>query len=65
MDFGISGSDTNIVVEYTNAGSIRYIAPEVITSHKPAHPGIDIWAMGCILYQLLTGEPTFNQDTKP
>lgn len=64
VDFGIAGSDNKINVESTNAGSIRYICPEVIISRHPAHPGIDIWALGVILYWLLSGYPPFDGSTK-
>jgi len=30
VDFGISGSSHNINIDYTEAGSVRYLAPEVI-----------------------------------
>ena len=51
-------------MDYTNAGSIRYIAPEVLTDHVLPHPAIDIWALGVILYWLLFGKPPFTGNTK-
>jgi serine/threonine protein kinase len=64
VDFGIAGSDSKITVDQTNAGSIRYLTPEVIISRHPAHPGIDVWAMGVILYWMLSGHPPFEGNTR-
>jgi serine/threonine protein kinase len=64
VDFGIAGSDSNINVEHTNAGSLRYLAPEVIISRHPAHEGIDVWAMGIILFWMLNGRPPFDGSTR-
>jgi serine/threonine protein kinase len=58
------GSSNTINIEYTEAGSLRYLAPEVILRSAPAHPAIDIWAMGCILYWMINGFPPFNGSTK-
>lgn len=63
MDFGIAGIDTKILDEITNAGSLRYLAPEVIKSRAKAHPSIDIWGIGVILFHLVTGVPPFDGKT--
>lgn len=55
VDFGISGTQNLINIDYTEAGSARYFAPEVLSTHAPAHPAIDVWAMGCILFWMLVG----------
>ena len=51
---------TNVYIDYTNAGSLRYLAPEVILGNAPAHPSIDIWALGIILYYMICGAPPFT-----
>ncbi|KPA78880.1 putative protein kinase [Leptomonas pyrrhocoris] len=40
-------------------GTPSYISPEVIQTSK-AGPYSDLWAMGCILYELLVGEKLFT-----
>lgn len=39
-------------------GTAQYVSPEVLTS-KDAYHSSDLWALGCIVYQLLSGELPF------
>ena len=49
--------------EPTNAGSLNYMPPEVFTIRGcGASPAMDIWAMGCILYAMVTGKLPFKAD---
>lgn len=40
-------------------GTAEYVSPELLT-HKNACKASDLWAFGCILYQLLAGRPPFK-----
>ncbi|KAG6018315.1 hypothetical protein E4U43_004457 [Claviceps pusilla] len=40
-------------------GTAEYVSPELLT-HKSAGKPSDIWAFGCIIYQLLAGRPPFK-----
>ena len=40
-------------------GTAEYVSPELLT-HKTAGKASDIWAFGCIIYQLLVGRPPFK-----
>jgi serine/threonine-protein kinase len=47
-------------------GSPAYMAPEQITAREGAYsPPVDIWALGVLLYELLTGERPFASDHLP
>lgn len=65
-DFGVSarslGSDAEVV------GTPGYIAPEVVLSpdeHKKPDPRSDVYALGCIAYELLTGVHPFKRKGEP
>jgi 3-phosphoinositide dependent protein kinase-1 len=40
-------------------GTAEYVSPELLTE-KNACKASDLWAFGCIIYQLLTGRPPFK-----
>src|SRR5205814_975909 len=45
-------------------GSEGYCAPEFLTApYPPTYTNrVDIWAFGCIIYELSTGKKTFNKN---
>lgn len=61
VDFGIAGRCTPSVTDKTDAGTLRYMAPEVLNgTDTKAKPAIDIWAIGCMLYCMLFYKFPFN-----
>ncbi|MCV2487961.1 protein kinase, partial [Geodermatophilus sp. YIM 151500] len=42
-------------------GTVDYVSPEQIQG-RPVGPGTDIYALGCVLYECLTGQPPFRRD---
>ncbi len=61
MDFGISKAQDAYTITGTGAvGTIQYMAPEQIMSSKDVDHRADIYALGCVLYQMLTGETPFT-----
>ncbi|MET7283800.1 serine/threonine-protein kinase [Kribbella sp. NPDC005582] len=64
-DFGIARflDDTSEDSEtHDLVGTSFYVAPERARA-DPAGPAADIYSLGCVLYQLLTGAPPFLADT--
>jgi len=42
----------------TYVGTLNYLAPEMIKDSE-ANFGTDLWALGCILFKMLTGHVPF------
>jgi len=51
------GSETDRAVSFV--GTAEYVSPELLTD-KNACKASDLWAFGCIVYQLLAGRPPFK-----
>lgn len=66
MDFGIARAidDNTAAMTQTSAviGTAQYLSPEQARG-KTAQAASDIYALGCVLYETLTGQPPFAGDT--
>lgn len=63
MDFGIARlSQGNGQMTGTIAGTPGYMAPEQVEL-KPMGPRTDIYSVGLLLYEMVTGSPAFEGDT--
>lgn len=52
--------DSTLTSSKTLLGAVPYMAPECWSDWKKAGQPSDIWALGCITYHLLAGEPPFG-----
>ncbi|MBL4844367.1 MAG: SUMF1/EgtB/PvdO family nonheme iron enzyme, partial [Planctomycetes bacterium] len=46
-------------------GTPSYMAPEQVTAERNLGPGVDVWALGVILYEVLTGLRPFRATSIP
>ena len=64
-DFGLTkrtSSQSGLTTAGQFVGTIDYVAPEQITG-KPVGPSTDIYALGCVLFESLTGTLPFDRDS--
>jgi serine/threonine protein kinase len=63
IDFGLSKKGLSNLS--SKVGSPFYVAPEVLLKNQYG-PNVDIWAIGVIMYKLITGEVPFkSRETAP
>ncbi|MER6500133.1 serine/threonine-protein kinase [Streptomyces sp. NPDC001455] len=66
LDFGVaallgSGSQPRLTQEGMTVGTPPYMSPEQSLANSVG-PASDIYALACVLYELLTGKPPFTTD---
>lgn len=64
MDFGISAAPAARSGRRRGMGrgTPEYLAPERIADAGLAEPRVDLYALGCVLYEMLAGKPPFTAD---
>ena len=62
VDFGLVGLEPHgLPNDPTSswAGSVGYVAPEVLVGESPPDGRVDLYALGCVAWWLMTGQPVF------
>ena len=64
VDFGLAktpgvGSESVLTQQGTALGTPAYAAPEQMRDASSADQRADVWSLGCVLYELLSGEQAF------
>jgi serine/threonine-protein kinase len=73
LDFGLSkitdpsmeGEGAKLTREHDVLGSPHYMAPEQLRATRDADTPADVWALGAVLHELLTGTTPFRGNTMP
>ncbi|MCA9031170.1 MAG: serine/threonine protein kinase [Planctomycetaceae bacterium] len=65
-DFGIARDTqaTALTQAGKTVGTMNYMAPEQITGKDPVTGRTDLYALGCVLFQMLTGRPPFQAENQ-
>lgn len=64
LDFGISksGDSPKLTTDGNIVGTLLYLSPEQVRGHE-ATPASDIWALGVLFYEMVTGKVPFSADS--
>jgi serine/threonine protein kinase/tetratricopeptide (TPR) repeat protein len=67
-DFGIAralspGSDEQLTESGFSLGTPQYMSPEQALAQRDLDPRTDVYSLGCVLYEMLTGEPPYTGPT--
>jgi eukaryotic-like serine/threonine-protein kinase len=54
------GGDDSITASQTAIGALPYMAPEMIRAMRDARQPADVWSLGALMFELLTGEKPFG-----
>jgi eukaryotic-like serine/threonine-protein kinase len=62
LDFGIARVAATLAVTTPGAivGTLAYMAPEQARGERDAGARVDVFALGCVLFECLTGRPVFE-----
>jgi serine/threonine protein kinase len=63
IDFGLAKSPADPHVTQAVTGSMYYVSPEQVQGVSAADPRSDIYSLGVVLYEIVTGQRPFESDS--
>lgn len=65
-DYGLAmvAADVKLTAAGKTMGSLHYMAPEQIRGAPPATHAVDLYALGCVLFEMLAGRTVFTATTQ-
>jgi serine/threonine-protein kinase len=64
-DFGLAldPDATSLTAAGRTVGTVNYMAPEQVRGKPPVAPQTDLYALGCVMFEMLTGYPPFDAES--
>jgi serine/threonine-protein kinase len=64
-DFGLAldPDATALTAAGRTVGTVNYMAPEQIRGKPPVSPQTDLYSLGCVMFEMLTGFPPFDAES--
>jgi serine/threonine protein kinase len=60
----VEGGESSLTASNTAIGALPYMAPEMIKSIKSAGTSADVWSLGALMFELISGEKPFGAGYK-
>ncbi|XP_024319303.1 putative cyclin-dependent kinase F-2 [Brachypodium distachyon] len=63
-DYGVAMFTAKAELPFAQAGTPSYMAPEVLLEKPEYDERVDLWSLGCVMAELLSGQVLFERDDK-